>query len=295
MSEDGKRKFLIPGVEVWKNPRNKFMVFQLHYSADEHKRNPLYRDTIKSAMPIKQYMQEYELAWDSYAGRPVYEDWNALIHGSQERIEPELGLPIIRGWDFGLTPAVVLCQYVEEQLRVLKEFTAVNMGITRFCDFAIPQMKQFYPRWHRQEDWIDMIDPAGFAKKDTNEDTCAAILSRKGLRPEPGPVVWETRRKSVEHFLTRQTKGVPCFRVDLAGCPIVARGFNGGYRYSENAFDKESKEVRPIKDEHSHPHDGLQYVAWKIQHWKRSMPTAIPAPAYSFSGSGKSLGASRRE
>jgi hypothetical protein len=105
-------RFPMDGVEVYKNPKNKFLVFQLHYSANPNKKDPSYRDTIKSSMPIRQYMQEYELQWESYAGTPVYPDYQRSIHGSKEPIAPVLGLPLLRGWDFGLTPACVIAQYV---------------------------------------------------------------------------------------------------------------------------------------------------------------------------------------
>ena len=34
----------------------------------------------------------------------------------------------------------------------------------------------------------------------------------------------------------------------------------GGYRYPERAFDVEQSKARPVKDEHSHVQDALQYV-----------------------------------
>src|SRR5271165_6642940 len=125
-------RFPMEGVECWRNQKNKFVIFQLHYSANETKRDPVYRDNIKSAMPIRQYMQEYELRWDSYAGSPVYADFNRKVHGVEGVIEPELGLPLVRGWDFGLTPACVVAQYVDKQLRVIWEYTAINKSANTF-------------------------------------------------------------------------------------------------------------------------------------------------------------------
>src|SRR4051812_16968206 len=116
-----KNRFPLPGVECWKNEKNKFVVFQLHYLADPKKRDPSYIAGVKAAMPSRQFNQEYNLAWESYEGLPVYSDFNRNVHGSKETIQPVPGLPLIRGWDWGLTPCVVVGQYVEGQLRLIKE------------------------------------------------------------------------------------------------------------------------------------------------------------------------------
>ena len=76
-----RKKFPMQGIEIWKNPGNKFCVFQIHYTANPAKRDPKYKDNAKSGMPISKYNQEYEISWESYEGKPVYRDWNKAIHG----------------------------------------------------------------------------------------------------------------------------------------------------------------------------------------------------------------------
>lgn len=282
MSEPKWNRNPIEGVEVWKNPKNKFLIFQLHYSADSRKRDPAYRDVIKSAMPIRQYMQEYELQWDSFAGARVYDDFQKRIHTTSERILPEVGLPLLRGWDFGLTPACVVAQLVGNQLRIIKEFTELNMGAKRFSAEVLKQCAILWPAWHDPKlHWRDFIDPAGQFRKDTDEGTCATILAEQKLVPIAGPVAWEARRQSVEHFLTLTTKEGPGFIMNGPDCPVLLRGFEGGYRYPEKAFDKEPNQIRPIKDEHSHPHDALQYICSKMMTFKRRSGSGIAAPSYS--------------
>lgn len=284
MADEKKQlnRFPLEGVEVWRNPKNKFVVFQLHYTANPRKTDPNYRESVKSGMPIAQYLQEYELQWESFAGKPVYQDFQERIHGSKDAILPELGLPLLRGWDFGLTPACVIAQLVEGQLRILREFTAINMGIERFAATVIPELRTLYPNWRDQKkDWIDFIDPAGFQRKDTDETTCAQILVGQGLAPRPGPVAFEARRKAVEGLLTGITKKGPNFIIDLAECPVLVRGFRGGYRYPEKSFEIEPSKWRPIKDEHSHPHDALQYIAAGVKTLARTKTLNVPTPTYS--------------
>jgi hypothetical protein len=260
-------RFRLEGIEVWKNPKNKFFVFQVHYSANPKKKDPSYRENIKSAMPIRQYMQEYELSWESYAGTPVYPDFQRSIHGEQEPMDGVLGLPLLRGWDFGLTPACVVALYVGTQLRVLCEFTAVNKGAEQFSSEVLAQCRIRFPYF---SDWRDCIDPSGAFRKDTDMGTCAGILAKKGLSCIPGPVSWEERRSAVEYYLTRYNKQGANFKISLPDCPVLVRGFEGGYRYDEKAIDVEPQKIRPIKDEHSHPHDALQYICAILQKLART-------------------------
>lgn len=274
----------IPGIEVWKNIRNKFVVFQAHYSANPDKRSDEYKDNIRSSMPRAQYMQEYELQWDSFAGMPVYPDFDPKRHKAVSgSLAPVNGLPLLRGWDFGLTPACLIAQLQGDQLVVLREFVAENMGIERFSDRVLRECAVLYPEWaDRRKNWRDYIDPAGEFRKDTDEGTCAKVLDSKGLYPIPGPVAWEGRRKSVEHFLFRQTKEGPCFLIDAALCPITYKGFVGGYRYPEKSAEIQPNKLRPIKDEHSHPHDALQYIASGIIMMRKKSSVKIPVLGYGW-------------
>jgi hypothetical protein len=279
------RMFPLEGVTVWKNPKNRFTVFELHMDADPKKRDKDYKDVIRTSMPNRQYLQEYELQWDSFSGLPVYEDYREHIHGSKTRLHPKIGLPLLRGWDFGLTPACLIAQLQEQQLVILDEFCEFNMGIDKFTDKILPLIKSKYPEWNdARRDWKDFIDPSGFSREDTMMNSCARVLMDKGVRPIPGPVVWEERRQAVEFFLTRSHKGEPCFQLDLTHCPITARGFKGGYRYQDKMAEVESLNPRPIKDEHSHPHDALQYIAAGVKGMlKKHSYVRVPTPYYSFS------------
>ena len=119
----------VEGVKIRINPKNKFLVFELHYSADPRKRDEAYRESVRSSMPLANYLQEYELQWDTFVGTPVYRDFDERTHVSKKSLEPEVGLPLLRGWDFGLTPACIVAQLQGDQLVVLWEAQEFNMGI----------------------------------------------------------------------------------------------------------------------------------------------------------------------
>lgn len=272
----------IPGTVVWKNEKNGFLVFELHWTADPRKGSDYIKE-IRRSMPRQQFMQEFELQWDSFAGAPVYPDFDKSVHAVKGEINPELGLPLLIGFDFGLTPAAVICQMQGDTLCVLKEYTAINMGIDRFSEQVMRSLRQLYPQWYNfAKHYLCYIDPSGDFRKDTDENTCAKILIQKGFKPVPGALTWEERKQSVEFFINKFSKSGPCLKVSIPNCPMIYKGFTGGYRYPDQALELEPNKIRPVKDEHSHPHDALQYLASRIRSMLYSKRTAIPKPTYGF-------------
>lgn len=273
------------GVEVGFNEKNGFCVFQLHYTADPAKRDPEYIRHIRESMPSRRFKQEYELQWDSFEGLSVYADWDINVHGVKGEIDPHIGLPLLLGFDFGLTPACIVCQMQEDTLVCLKEFTAINMGAERFLAWLTPQLRIKFPMWlDHERDYLCFIDPSGNFRKDTNEGTCGMVIESYGFKNIiPGPVEWEERRSSVEKFLTRRTRHGISFKVSLPNCEILTRGFQGGYRYDDRVLESEPNKLRPKKDVHSHIHDALQMVTSRILMTKPSSIVEVPRLQYSWS------------
>lgn len=281
MSDQINTRSPIEGVEIWRNPKNKFVIFQLHYTANPKKRDPAYIEAIRSKMPHAQFMMEYEDSWDSYSGLPVYQDFDKKRHVTKEKPQPEIGLPLLRGWDFGLTPACVIAQLQGDTLVVIKEFVELNMGVDKFSDMVLHQCRTLWPEWgDLKRNWRDFIDPSGEFRKDTDEGSCALVLDSKGLTCFPGPVAFTERKKAVEQFLVRQTKSGPAFQIDQNECPTLVRGFIGGYRYPEKSAEVEPNKIRPLKDEHSHPHDALQYIASRIMMTRNATKRSVPRLSY---------------
>jgi hypothetical protein len=279
---EGKKKSPMQGVSMWKNVNNRFFVFELHYTADPAKRSQQWKDEAKAGLPVRDWMREYELHWDSYEGLPVFPDFSRQVHVKQN-LGPQFGLPLLRGWDFGLTPACIVAQLQGRQLIVLHEFTEMNMGADRFADIVLPQCAVLFPQWIGKGQWIDFIDPAGANRDQSNEGSCALTLDSKGLQCIPGAVAFEDRRKAVEKLLTTFDKEGPCVLFDSTTCPVIIRGLEGGYRYPDSVLGREPNQLRPLKDEHSHPLDAFQYIATGIQTKKRpSKGSQIPQIGFSF-------------
>lgn len=273
----------IEGVEIWKNPRNKFVVVDLHYTANPAKRGKEWREAVRASMPARDFAMEYEKSWQTFDGKPVYEDFNKSIH-VREGVKPEPGVPLLLGFDFGLTPAAILCQLSGRRLLVLQEFIETNGSISKLAPVIYNYLKLNCLPWLNGDDKIySYIDPAGFQRAQTDERTCADVLREYGFtKILPGPITWEQRRKSVEHYLTKVYGEGAGLVIDQDNCPILIEGFNGGYRYPEKATEIEPTVIRPLKNKYSHPHDALQYVCAGSIQLKKTYGIEMPTPTYGF-------------
>lgn len=199
-------------------------------------------------------------------GRPVYEhSYNDQVH-SVEKLEL-LPSPLLLGWDFGRTPAVVIGQEDENgQLRIIKEVFKEGIGVRNFAkQVAGPVIRQLAKG---RGIGFSVGDPAG---KTRNEDDQSAltILEDEGFptEPAPGNNALTPRLDAVEGNLNRMIMGMPGMVVCRQGAPIVRKGFVSGYCYGEYNIHGGGGEQRigdqPQKNRYSHPHDALQYLCIK--------------------------------
>lgn len=280
----------LPGTRVWTNKKNRFCVLELHYTADPAKRSEVFKESIKNSMPLMDYLREYELHWDTFEGQPVYPEFSKL-HICNDKPVPAVGVPMLIAFDFGLTPAAVIAQFENGRLTIFKEYVEVNMGALRFVPKVIADIRMRWPsKSDLRKDWRCFIDPSGVNRSDTDESSCAQILSASGFAPAPGPIAFEERRKAVGNFLMQMTKEGPAFQIYGNECPTLVKGFEGGYRFDAKAVDKEPNKLRPVKDSFSHPHDCLQYVCAGVRGLQSSFKLNIPKPMYGLTAEGNNHG-----
>jgi hypothetical protein len=194
-------------------------------------------------------------------GMAVYgDDYSDEMH-LDEDAEPQPGVPIYRGWDFGLTPACVFAQLRPDgKFVVFDELTSKRMGIDRFSDEVLEHCAQSF----RQEpEWIDVGDPAGNTGAETDERTCFQIMHSKGIEVEPGLQTPAIRLESVRKPLTTLRSGKPQFRLHPR-CRMLRKGFLGGYQYRRMLTKAERYTDKPEKSIYSHVHDALQYICTVI-------------------------------
>lgn len=272
------------GITVWKNPENGFTVVELHYTADPAKRGHGFRETLRKKLPLRKFLMEYEKSWETYEGRPVFQDFNPLLHLTHTEPEIQVGLPLLLGWDSsGLTPAVVVGQLQGDRLFLVKEFVEQGKGAVTFVPYISTQLKLMFPQIPDLEHTISFIDPAGNKKAETNEQTYHQYIMKTGFRNvRLGAVSFEKRREAVDEYLVSLVGGKTKIVIYEQGCPILAAGFKGGYRFPDDINLNEPDKIRPIKDIHSHVQDALQYLLSGLKSFKQSHYFEVPTPSYGF-------------
>jgi len=277
---------LCEGLKAWTNPQNSYRVLRLHCFADPIKRTEAYQKEAAAGIPHDKYLREFHLVWRSFEGRPVYsDDWNRTFHVADKFLNFAPHLPVLRGWDFGLTPACIFAQLMPDmRLYVLQELCEEEMGLERFLDIVNVKSKEWFPGGNKPTKFFDVIDPAGFMRSQTDERSCMSIMSGSPwfLKPVPGIQNPVSRRNSVVKFLQRNVRGLPAFSVS-PNCKSIINGFDGGYHFAKRR-DGTLREV-PEKNTYSHPHDALQYICTKVFELNLSDAPAplIKQPAYGFS------------
>lgn len=200
-------------------------------------------------------------------GRPVYGNtWNDQLHVAKSELIADPKLPIVLGWDFGLTPACIIGQVMPNgQLRIIDEIISEYSGIKQFArDIVRPHLIQHYKACGISG---SIGDPAGGIGAQTDEKTCLQVLSTPhkddgaGIVTIPSPSnSIQNRLDAVNSLLSRLVDGQPALLLSPK-CKTLRKGFNGGYKFNrvQVAGDERYKD-QPDKNKYSHPHDALQYL-----------------------------------
>ncbi len=197
-------------------------------------------------------------------GKPVFAEYNDGLHCAE--VEPIKGVTIKRGWDFGLMPAVVFTQVLPDgRWIVFEELCGEDAGISTFADGVLRLCSQRWPGYTFE----DYGDPAGEQRSamtaDKDEKTCFDILNGKGIRIRAGEQNVTGRLEAVRKPLNTLISGRPQFQLHPR-CEMLRKGFLGRYQYRRVKVSGSAERYHdePEKNEYSHPHDALQYVATRV-------------------------------
>lgn len=188
------------------------------------------------------------------AGQLVFSSFNEDLHVAQS-IAIDKDHEVLIGVDFGYDcPAFVICQYVQGQLRCIKEFAGQTLYIEDLY-------KSFV------EPWL-LTNAKGIVYRsfDDPANTMHGRFRLKEIGFESEPSVsnkLDDRLPAVSSFLNRLSQGKAAFIVSKDGCPSLCAGFMGKYVFE---MVKTLGEERPKKQpKKTHPYsdvmDGVQYVA----------------------------------
>lgn len=197
-------------------------------------------------------------------GKPVYPEYNDKIHCLPNNIEATPGLPLILGWDFGLTPACAVMQVSPSgRLTILDELISEDMGIRQFANDVV---KPFLSNNYGHSQLVSAGDPAGNIRAQTDERTCLQELLEAGIYTEPAPTNdFIPRREAVAYFMTKMSDGKPAFALNPR-CTNIRKGFLGRYKYERLKTSGLARyKDRPVKDIYSHIQDAIQYGCLKVR------------------------------
>lgn len=160
-------------------------------------------------------------------GKPVYPEYVDAVHCAQNPIPPVSGLPVYIGIDFGLTPAALFGQRLQNGRWLwLDELVTENMGATSFAKLLAPKIREEFGNLE-----IRRItgDPAGDTRSEVDEATCFQILKANGIPAVPAPTNdFMVRRDAVGNALTRFIDGKPGLIISPK-CKTARKGMAGGY------------------------------------------------------------------
>jgi len=270
------------GLEVWKNPKNKFTVVDLSYTADPRKRGIKWREETKASMPLRDFLMEYEKNWSTFEEKPVFTDFNRTLHAPEIKPQVEPNIPLLISFSFGLTPSCLIAQLVGRTLRMHKEFQ-VEGSIKKLATIAWSYVSLEFPAWaHSDEKMLVWAHPEGFEKKETDEKSCVQTLRAAGFRRiRAGETVWETGKLSVEDLLTRAYGEGAALQIS-EDCPVLIESLGGGYRYKKTAANEETATNEPIRDKFARMTECAFFLCAAVANNKKMRDVRMQTPHYGF-------------
>lgn len=192
-------------------------------------------------------------------GKPVYPQYNDDLHGV-DTIPLLDNEPLYLGFDGGLTPACLVCQIVNDQVRVIYEFVTDRMGMLELAELV----ERWIGRYAKDCPIVAVCDPACTKGDEITSDVSAYHILYKKFNCVPALTNnIQPRIEAVNYYLNRLVSGKPAIIVSKQDCPMLRKGFLNSYIYKRvRLLNKEEYKDTPNK---SHPysdiHDCLQYIA----------------------------------
>lgn len=257
------------GITEYKTPQG-IHVLRVHYTADPDKRSEQWKEEQRRGMTYAAWEREYEISFSVFDGKAWYPEFRYDFHVAKAPLAYSEGRPILRGWDYGLTPATVFTQTTAKgQLMLLyPELQSTDCGILAHGKVVKAESATYF----RNTPFTDYGDPAGNQRAQTDEKTANQVLRAEyGISVLPGHVAFEARDTAIRKLLTTMTPdGQPMLIVDPR-CAWIIAAFTGGYHRKEVAGRYLEE---PEKNEYSHIIDAFGYVAAMVAGQDKKKPVS---------------------
>lgn len=198
-------------------------------------------------------------------GKPVHAEYSERLH-SVDIISFDNKHPILIGFDYGGTNAALIVQYVNGQLRAIKELIGYREGLREFAGTRVKDWLRDYAKDLNVKTCVG--DPADNYSIESAKNSSKIVTESLGIKTHSA-VTNEIKRRvdSVDKFiLSRSGSGEPGLLISRSGCPTLHAGLGGKYHLKLQKTDGNERVVqKPAKDGiYDHPNDCLQYLALEV-------------------------------
>jgi hypothetical protein len=148
-------------------------------------------------------------------------------------------LPIVRCWDFGLTPTCHWTQITPlGHWRLLWCVQGQNLGVEQLVETQLIPWEAEYLRGF-EGGFRDVGDFAGTTREQSNSERSAALALEEllGTSFEPGPIEWPARRDALKGVLNRMIRGTPLVQVDPEN-RLARRALRAGWHYPKDGLGR---------------------------------------------------------
>lgn len=196
-------------------------------------------------------------------GKPIFPEFNDMIHVANTKLLPLPGLPIHLGMDQGRTPAAIFGQRLGDgRWRILHELCCFDVGADSFGRLFVKEVADHFAGAQIGNLWSD---PAGEFGSDHDERSWVDIVTAAiGYRVKGSPVPGNNltdRFAAVQGPLNRMVDGQPGILISPT-CKMLRKGMNSAYRFKRiaQAGGHERFHDVPDKTPESHICEALQYL-----------------------------------
>lgn len=262
------------GMAVWTNPINRFTVLAIHYTADPSKRSASWKEHASQGYRTADWNQEYELSFESWAGRPVFAAFRKATHVAKQELTWTRQRYMWRAWDIGIH-AVVWGQLCNSQLYlyacrqivgafpkdVADKYRANEIDCSGLGIF-IDRIKELSAQMFPGASWKDVVDPSAWNDTVVREGrTPFMVFIEHGIHAEPAetndPYV---RISAVEDWLSTMVRGEAGLQIDPSD-QLLIDTFAGGYQFEK----RDGSGSKPSKNHFSHCGDCVGYLALALK------------------------------